>query len=245
MFRATSLLTLILVAVSSIGCAPQDTTDGTTGDATPAVIGPDASVPDGANNEVPATWVFRPDRTDRVYTVGSDSTSDVFFVNMTPGWHVTSGPAGIYYHPDALGSGEYSVSADIHLFDPGDRREAFGVFLGGTNLENDEIAYTYFLIRQGGQFLIKRRTGATTSVVRDWEANSAILSHAGEPGETALNKLSVAVGSDSVTFSVNGVSVATVPVGDVDTDGLAGFRVNHGLNLHISDFSVSDAAVQD
>ena len=242
MFRATSLFTLFVLAVYSIGCAPQDAPDAS-GDAAPVVSGPDASVPDGANNEVPASWVFRADRSDRVYTVGSDSTSDVFFVNMTPGWHVTSGPAGIYYHPEAIGSGEYSVSADIHLFDPGDRREAFGVFLGGTNLDNDEIAYTYFLIRQGGEFLIKRRTGSTTSLVRDWEASSAILSHAGDPGKTALNKLSVDVGPDDVTFSVNGESVASVPLGDVDTYGLAGFRVNHGLNLHVSDFSVSDAAM--
>lgn len=239
------LVSLILCAAVA-ACAPQSdsnnaTTENSSGDSAGNVAAsfPDPNTPDGANNEVPATWVFRADRTDREYTVGADSTADVLFVNMTPGWHITSGPAGIYYHPTATVSDAFSLMTDVHLFDPAGRREAFGLVFGGANLDGDDQAYSYFLIRQGGEFLIKERTGSDTRVISDWTAHDAIKSHQGGEADTALNKLAVNVGDDEVEFLINGAVVATHPRGDFPTDGVVGIRVNHGLNLHVSDFSVT------
>ena len=45
-----------------------------------------------------------------------------------------------------------------------------------------------------------------------------------------------------ITFSVNGTEVHSMEKGDLPTDGIVGFRVNHGLNLHISSLDVVEAA---
>ena len=72
---------------------------------------PDPLVPQGENLATPPTWSVRFDAPHGDHapepTVGADSTADVFFVNMTPGWHVTTGPAGVLYHPASTASGAF------------------------------------------------------------------------------------------------------------------------------------------
>ncbi len=243
--EATMRLSLsLLLCVTVAACAPQsDSSDATSDNSSEGMADavasfPDPNSPDGEENAVPTSWTFRADRSDREYTVGADSTADVLFVNMTPGWHITSGPAGIYYHPAASVSGSFTATTDIHLFDPAGRREAFGLLFGGANLDGDEQAYTYFLIRQGGEFLIKERMGDDTRVISDWTAHESIKSHEGGQDETALNKLAVRVGDSDVEFVVNDAVVATRSRDEFRTDGTIGIRVNHGLNLHVSDFGL-------
>lgn len=209
---------------------------------------PDPLTPDGENMTTPPSWVVRfdaphghgdhADHADHAPTVGADSTADVFFVNMTPGWHVTTGPRAIFYHPDATASGDVRVRTMMHLFDPGERREAHGLFMGGQNLDGDDLAYDYFLIREGGEFLIKRRRGDETETLQDWTAHDAIRSFADGDGSPVENVLEVVAQGDDVAFLVNGTEVARLPRTDVQTDGIAGLRINHALNLHVEDFAI-------
>jgi hypothetical protein len=183
----------------------------------------------GQELERPADWKLRLDRPD-------GDPAEVYFVHMPPGWHVTTGPATILYDPSSSGSGEYRLEAEIFLFDPVGRREGFGVFLGGKDLEGSGQAYTYFLIREGGQFLVKSRAGDRTPTLVDWTPHAAIRSwvERGEGEETAKNVLAVDVGGDEVVFSVNGEEVTRLPRSRVDADGVVGLRVNHSLDLHVS-----------
>ena len=179
----------------------------------------------------PEHWKVRFDRP------GTPDTA-IYFVGMPPGWHITTGPAAILYDPANTASGTFRVQSTIFLFDPGQRhREAYGIFFGGRSLDGAEQSYVYFLIRDTGEFLLKRRTGASTSVIRDWTASPAIMKHPGG-GEQAKNVLAIAVGTNDVTFMVNGQTVATVPRSEVQTDGIVGLRVNHALNLHVTEVSV-------
>ena len=57
------------------------------------------------------------------------------------------------------------------------RREAFGFFLGGTDLEGEEQRYTYFLIRDGGEFILKERRGAESPTLVGWTEHPAILGY--------------------------------------------------------------------
>jgi hypothetical protein len=204
---------------------------------------PDPLVPQGENLAVPEGWAIRFDAPhadhprDHAPTVGADSTADVFFVNMTPGWHVTTGPAGVFYHPASTASGTYRAESMIHLFDPSARREAFGLLVGGQDLDGDAPRYDYFVIRQGGEFLIKRRDGDSTSTLVPWTAHDAIVSYHEGDGAVA-NTLAVEVGEAEVAFSVNGAEVARLPRAEVRTDGVVGLRINHGLNLHVETFGV-------
>ena len=178
--------------------------------------------------QFPAGWKVRTDR-------ANESATEIVFVDMAPGWHLTTGPAAILYNPATTASGNYRIESESFLFDPGARNEAFGVFFGGRDLEGAGQAYSYFLIRRSGDYLVKRRAGAETPVVVDWTPHPAILKYdARGEASTAKNVLAVEVGPESVRFLVNGQEVTTLRRTDVDTDGVVGLRVNHGLNVHVA-----------
>jgi hypothetical protein len=178
----------------------------------------------GQEQERPANWKVRFDR-------AGAPDSALSFVTMTPGWHVTTGPACILYDPQRRGSGQYTVEAEIFLF-PGERLEAYGVFIGGQGLEGADQTYTYFLLRKDGKFLIKERVGQSTNDLVSWTEHEAVVRQEGK--DQAKNILAVEVGSSAVSFLVNGQVVTTLPKTRVHTDGIVGLRVNHRLNLHVS-----------
>lgn len=184
--------------------------------------------------ERPKEWKVRFDRPNA-------NPSGLYFVNMPPGWHITTGPAGILYDPGRRAAGEYRVQSKIHLF-PGDRREGFGVFIGGRDLTEDSQSYTYFLIRKDGRFLIKRRSGTGTQTVTPWTDHPAIVKHLG--GEDPVeNVLAVEVGTNVVEFYVNGEKVTSLPRSNLDVEGIVGLRINHRLNLHVTELTVEPKGV--
>ena len=184
--------------------------------------------------EHPEGWMTRFDHAD-----ASEADLDMF-VGMPPGWHVTTGPAGIFYHPDNTASGDFRIEMEVFLFDPGQRREAFGIFLGGSDLQGAGQTYTYFLIRNGGQYIIKRREGADAPTVQPWTGHNSILSYSDRGDDTSVkNVLMIEAEGDRVRFHVNGDRVEEMSRADVGVDGKYGFRVNHGLNLHISRLDVT------
>lgn len=182
----------------------------------------------------PEDWQVRFDQPD-----ASEDQLEMF-VSMPPGWHVTSGPAAIYWDADNEASGSYRVELEVFLFDPGERREAFGVFIGGRDLDGPEQAYAYFLIRNGGQFIVKERAGSEAPTIEPWTSHDAILSYADRGDDTSvLNVLAVEVDGDTLRFLVNDQEVWSGPKNGLPVDGVYGFRVNHGLNLHISRLEVA------
>ena len=208
---------------------------------------PDPLHPEGENLQTPPSWIVRfddahghGDHAGHAPTVGADSTADVFFVNMTPGWHVTTGPAAIFYHPASTAEGAFRAEAKIHLFDPEGRNEAFGLFFGGRDLDGEAITYDYFVIRNSGEFLVKRRAGAETTELVPWTPHAAIATF-GEDAEVSVpNTLTVEAGPEEVVFRINGEEATRLPRADVQTDGVVGLRINHRLNVHVEDLSVSD-----
>lgn len=183
--------------------------------------------------DLPEGWQMRADRPDMDLT-------QVSFSEMPPGWHVTTGPAVILWNPEMQASGDYRVEAEIFLFDPGQRREAFGFFVGGADLDGPGQVYTYFLIRNGGQYLVKERDGADTRTLVGWSDDDAIHAFADRAeGESSVkNVLAMERRAGMLHFEVNGEEVAEVPVASLPVDGVVGLRVNHALNLHISRFEV-------
>lgn len=185
--------------------------------------------------ERPEDWMLRFDRP-------GVADSAVYFVTMEPGWHVTTGPACILYKPDQTASGEYRVESEIFQFDPeGRRREAYGVFIGGGDLQGADQRYVYFLIRDEGSFLVKRRTGNDTEVLVPWTSHRAVHPHPGGEG-TAKNVLALEVDEQGVTFFINGEQATRLPRGELDLDGIVGLRVNHALNLHVTRLDVTPVA---
>ena len=171
-------------------------------------------------------WQSRLDRGDDAYTVLS-------FMPMGDGVHAaTAGRGGaIFWRSGDTHSGDYTISASFTQMEQSDHPNAYGLVLGGSNLSGENQQYTYFVIRETGEYLIKKRMGSETPDVVSWTSNAAINQLDAQGRST--NVLSVEVGASQVRFLVNGTEVSSQPRSAVDTDGVAGLRVNHLLNVHI------------
>lgn len=183
----------------------------------------------GQQAAIPEGWRMRLDR-------ANGDPAAVKFVTMGSGWHVTTGPAAIFYRPETVASGEFRAQATLVLTKPSEHPEAFGLFVGGKNLDRDDQSYLYFLVRQDGKFLIKHRTGAETHTILEWTAHSAVEKP--QAGGSAKNTLAVEAGKDEVRFLVNGQQVAALPRAQADCDGVVGLRINHRLDVHVAELTL-------
>jgi hypothetical protein len=159
------------------------------------------------------------------------------FVTMGTGLRATTGPNVILYDPEEDWEGPYTTKATMTMTKPASHQVAYGLFVGGQELDTDKQRYTYFVIRQDGRYLIRKRTGATTAnVAGDWADHASIQKPDAQGSQT--NELAIAVGRETVTFMANGQTVATQPRSAVDAVGISGLRIGHGLDVQIEGFSV-------
>ena len=177
---------------------------------------------------LPTGWKGRLDSGDK-------TMAGVKAMQMGGGVHFMTGPAGIYYKPGDKASGAYETSATFTQMAPAAHPEAYGLFIGGADLDGAAQKYTYFIVRQDGKYMIKRRAGNDTPTVVDW-TDSAAIRKPGADGKMS-NTLAVQVAADKVHFLVNGTEVTAVDASKVDTAGTPGLRVNHNLNVHIEGFA--------
>lgn len=182
-----------------------------------------------AQLKTPVDWKWRVDGPGAIVDADPPKATDTRFVAMPPGWHITTGPATLLYHPDDQTKGNFAVEAEIHLF-PGESQEEYGVFLGGKGLAASETpSYVSFVARRDGKGAIIPRGG--TAIV-DWKANEAILPNATK--DTVRNVLRVDVTANDVVFTANGKEVAKIPRAGLNLDGYFGFRFGKDMNVHAS-----------
>lgn len=196
--------------------------------AAPAAAQNDPTKPVQGSGTLPAGWRARVD--------GTGDLTKVKFETMAPGWHVTLGPAAIFYRAADTASGSFDAVAKFFLFPGASHPEGYGILIGGSDLQGAAQAYTYFLVRSDGKFLIKRRKGDATTKVADWTANAAVK--AADSTGHAENELSVQVKDGKVSFMANGKEVYSAPAADLDTKGVVGLRVNHNLSVHVAKLEV-------
>lgn len=155
------------------------------------------------------------------------------------GIRVQTGPAGIVYREsDAVLSGDMHVQATFHQFSaPLGYREAYGIFVGGSDLTGPDLEYSYLLIRPTGDFLIKRRIGATTETLVDWTTHPSVQTVRAE-GDEPVNTLGIDVFGGETHFVVNGDVVHIESASRVRPYGVAGVRVNHRLDVRVDDWLV-------
>ena len=156
---------------------------------------------------------------------------------------IETGPHTILWPAEAAElAPPYSVRASLRKR-AGRLHEGYGLMFGGQNLDGGEAEqrYSYFLVRGDGSFLIKRRDGAQTPVVRDWTRHPDIARDAN--GQGRHNDLEVRVGVDSVTFLVNGGPVATVPASELAVRGRAGLRISHDVLVEAQGFAAEPGTV--
>src|ERR1019366_9716073 len=166
---------------------------------------------------------------------------------MGSGYHVKSGPAAIYYNTKDIGTGQYSISATFHQA-KSMNAEAFGIFIGGTGLQDSTHSYIYMAIKPStGVLLIARRTQYAASprptvFVPETPATPEAAINRDSPTDgSATNTLMIHVAKDTVHFMVNGKLVKAIAKSDLGgamTDGQVGLRINHNMDLHIDGYAL-------
>jgi len=202
-------------------------------DATTAVKG-SGKLPDG--------WMLRYDPLKDGSTPPMDAVN---VVTMGSGLHFTSGPAAIYYNSKDQGSGEYAVTATFSQR-KSVNHEAYGIFIGGKDLQTANQTYTYFVIKpcsskcgtpgaQMGEVLISKRSSDGKPVaLLPIRHDDAVVTDDPKDGH-ATNKLTIHVAKDTVHFVLNDKLVAGIPKSQIGmTDGQAGVRINHNIDVHVA-----------
>src|SRR4051794_7658549 len=100
----------------------------------------DHDKPVAGGGTLPAGWKGRLDS-------GATSLAGVKVTPMGGGLHFVSGPAGIYYRAADKQIGAYAASGTFTQMEPAAHPEAYGIFVGGADLDGPNQKYTYFLVR--------------------------------------------------------------------------------------------------
>ena len=229
----------------------------------------------------PAGWQLRVDRSTSASD--PDGAGDIKFTTIPGGFKAVNPAAAIYWHPNNVAKGNYTLRGTFKLNEPSGHVNFYGLFIGGRALTGAEQNYTYFMVAQDGSYLVRRRTGdrmpdpnaapggrmggagapgmdiaqapatppapvqgggrmggrggrgpqaITENIAR---AQSPAVRQPGPDG-TSVNALEVRVSAATIDFAVNGTVVHSMPKTTVDTDGIYGIRVNHLLNVDITEF---------
>jgi hypothetical protein len=211
--RPAAFVTLLAICTTAVLAAQDD---------------PDRAVAGGG--ALPAGWHARTDR--------NAPLTNVKFVLMGVGQHVTVGPAAIFWRDADTASGNYTVEAKFWQFEAPRHREGYGLFIGGSDLAGVGQQYTYFIIAGNGQFLVKRRRGDSTAVVSGgWAASPAIVKT--DSAGKAENTLTIRVTNGRASFGVNGTEVYATDATGLDVAGVVGYRVNHNLNVHLGPIALT------
>lgn len=181
---------------------------------------------------LPAGWAGRTDD-------ASKKLEDAKFTTMGTGFHVTSGPAAIYWAEKGKVNGPFTASATFRQTKAPEHPEAYGLFFQGNKLNSADQNYAYFLVRGDGKFLINHRAGKEIHKIVDWTSNAAIKKQ--DDKGVAVNTLSIdASKPDSVRLLVNGTQVHALDLKHLGSvAGNVGLRVNHNLDVHVSDLTIA------
>ena len=232
---------MVVAALLSAACAkgddaaPADTADSARGATagTPAAGAPAANADaDRATtgSGVPAGFRARVD-SNPPRPVGNIAKAK--YTRSGDMWDVVTGADAhhIMWAPGDTARGNYTATASLQQVEASAHREAYGIFVGGTNLDQPSHRYLYFVVGGTGEYMISRRDSTKVTTLKPWTASTAV------PKADANGKvnytLAVRVAGDSVRFLVNNAQVAALPKAGLPTDGHAGIRVGHNLHLMV------------
>lgn len=218
LLRIASPILLLTMILGLVACS--SATEETATETEPA--------PDTASATLPAGWAVRADS-----GAGMD---DHMMMEGTSHHFMMGGPPsdnGTFYNAAWTATGDHTYTATLTQNAMATHPTGYGLMFGGSNLGADNQMYSYFEVRQAGEYYIANRNGADVTAVVPWTANDAIMAE-GADGKQ-MNTLSVQVAGDEVVFSINGTEVNRLPAADLHTDGMYGFRIGHRLDVTVSD----------
>lgn len=181
---------------------------------------------------LPEGWTLRLDR--------ANPTAQPKFAVMGDGFHFTSGPAAIYFNPAETMKGDFRVTATFTQTKAPTHPEAYGLFVGGRNLDKDNLDYGYLIVRGDGKYAVKHRAGAEVHTIQDWTEHPKLAKQ--DASGKATNTLSIEAVGDKVRMLVNGEEVKSWERSYWNAVGQVGLRINHNLDVHVSNYKVEPIA---
>lgn len=193
-----------------------------------------AATPD--RSAATSAWTARTDE-------GATGLAAVSFEVVDGAIRIRPGPRAIYWREGDSASVPFRVQATFEMVSVPEHPEAYGLFVGGRDLEGPSQDYLYFLVRHDGRYLLKHRAGDETHTLVEWSDHPAVRSRE-DAGGPPTNELAVVAGDGRLLFRANGQDVDSLPLSGsmVRADGIAGLRVNHGLDLEVTGFGVESGA---
>jgi hypothetical protein len=188
-------------------------------------------------------WQGRVDSGNRQSLTINDSK----FAPEGSSWRLTTGAAGLYWSPANMGKGDFSVKATFtEPKQPYNHPHPYGVFIGGKGLDTETPQALYCVAYRNGNYIVRGFSGGKVfPVVGKPTPNDAVKKAEG-PEAQVVQDVAMSVRGDKVECTVNGTSVWSAAKADVtgagklaSTDGIAGIRVNHQLEVHVDDFAVT------
>ena len=170
------------------------------------------------------------------------------FVKMGDGFHVTTGPAVVYWNKSAHAKGDYTVSATFNepkYMSINSHPHPYGIVIGGNGMGTDKQSYLYCAAYGNGSFIV-RGFGPESFQLNGppGEVNAAV-NKAAAKGEPVTQQIAVSVKGDKVSCAINGKTVAEydksalVGAGKLSsTDGFYGIRFAHNTDAHVSDLKL-------
>jgi hypothetical protein len=230
-------LVVVTALAMAVPLAAQVTPQGKGADPTTAVKG---------SGKLPTGWMVRFDPTRP--GMPAPTPDQISFTQEGKEFHFKTGPAGVYYNSKDQGSGEFLVSATFSQ-KASIGHEAYGIFLGGKNLQDTTQSYIYMVVKpcrsRGdckeagavlGEVLISQRMSDGKPVALVPSAHNDAI-HTDDPADGhATNTLAIHVAKDTLHFIVNDKLVAAVAksaLHGMTTDGQTGLRINHQSDLQV------------
>jgi len=154
--------------------------------------------------------------------------------------HAQMGMANaIFWNAQNDGQGEFEVSATFRQTKANAHHaEGYGLVFNGSNLDQANQSYVYFLVKDG-QYLINHRAGEEVHKIVPWTAHAAITKP--DASGRSTNRLAVKVVGNEVQYIVNDQIIHKQDRNYMKPDGLVGLRVNMHLDMLIENFQVKPA----
>lgn len=161
------------------------------------------------------------------------------------GYHLSTGPAALYWNPANEGKGDFTVKATFtEPKQSFNHPHPYGVFIGGSNLDTAPSA-VYCVAYRNGTYIIRMfNAGKRVDIVGRPAPSDAVKK--AEADAPVVQEVAWTVKGDSVSCSINGTAVWTGTKADLTgegklatTDGIVGIRVSHNSDAMVNSFTLS------
>jgi hypothetical protein len=183
----------------------------------------------------PDDWTWRLDAPQREVTGQDVAPGEWRYVQMPPGWHITTTEQGAILFPKGRSvEGRWAIEAELFLFpDPSDA--PLGIVVEAADAPEGAMQLR-FLMRRDGQAAVWARHGDVDSLLVPWHADTAVSGH---PGAGVIKYvLRVTHEAETLAFAINGREMVAFPTHGEDHPALPGLRLGPGLNVHVSRFDL-------